>query len=438
MTDCSSSLFSLFSLSSFTDSSVFLPDSRSLNRSFSHSFLLRIYPLIHSFIYITSTIFEKYIYNLPARCHSFSSPCCNCPSFTAMSSPLAQLLPTCSSPSMATRMALLTPLPLAVQAPSRSPMVPLEVCPNPFFSFKSICKVAPLINRTSFLNPGDGSYAHPETFATALNNPDFVPCEIIYIPLLQKYFQYMDHCQECMSLYPNTIRIDLWIGSDVNGGQKQIECEDTFGLKTGQTIVRDPPSTLTVNGAPLWNNDSGTCNDVTGVFPNYSTNEAEVCSGGSGSSSSPPPNSSPAAAPPPSSSSTPAAPIPTSSTPPPSTGSTPKNEKEEVAVVDKSANIKADAKIQVKPSVPVPVQAPVPTTLATIVVSSSSSSSSSATSTSTLSSSTSSNCGVTSEWPTPWLGHCVGTPCHEFNDCSGELICQGWPNPVCTDPRSGK
>ena len=112
---------------------------------------------------------------------------------------------------------------------------------------------------TVYSSPGDGSYANPETFATALNNPNFVPCEIIYIPLFQKYFQYMDHCEKCMELYPNTIHTDLWIGTDINGGQKQIACEEAFGLKTGQTIVHNPPSTLKVNAGQLWDNDSGTC-----------------------------------------------------------------------------------------------------------------------------------------------------------------------------------
>ena len=272
-------------------------------------------------------------------------------------------------------------------------------------------------------SPGDGSYANPETFATALNNPNFVPCEIVYLPLFQKYFQYMDHCEECKDLYPGTIRIDLWIGSDVNGGQKQIDCEDAFGLKTGQTIVRDPPGTLQVNAGQLWDNDSGTCNDDSLVFPNYSTSEADLCGGGSTSTSGTSSGSGPA---PPSTSSSPA-PHASSSAPattPPSTGSASTvSVKEKVDTGNKVADVKADA--------------PSPTTLTTVA--------SAPPSTSTVpvpvpgpSGSSSSDCGVTAEWPTAWLGHCVGAPCREFNDCSGALICQGWPNPVCTDPGNGK
>lgn len=297
---------------------------------------------------------------------------------------------------------------------------------------------------------GDGSYAHPETFATALDNPNFVPCEIIYIPLLQKYFQYMDHCEECNTLYPNTIRIDLWIGTDVNGGQKQIDCEDAFGLKTGQTIVRSPPSTLQVNSGQLWDNDSGTCGDGSLVFPSYDASEGAMCAGGSSSSSSSGAGGSPAPSSSSSSTSSPPSSPPTStpSTAPAtpqtkaSTGGT-TSEKEEVNALpkDNTAAKVADAK------------APNPTTLATVVSAaapppppSSSSPSSSTISNPSVPSPSASvsagadaqDCGVTAEWPTAWLGHCVGAPCHEFNDCSGELICQGWPGPVCTSPRGGK
>ena len=289
---------------------------------------------------------------------------------------------------------------------------------------------SPILRKPSNSTPffqGDGSYANPETFATALNNPNFTPCEIIYIPLFQKYFQYMDHCQECMTLYPTTTRIDLWIGSDVNGGQNQIDCEDAFGLKTGQMIVRDPPSSLKVNGGQLWDNDSGTCGDGTLVFPGYGTDEAGMCAGGSGGSPAgggPVPSSA-------SSSSTPPASTPSSTTAPsPNTGasSTPSDKttsgKEKV---DTFPKVNTVAKVA-EPKAEAP---PAPTTLATIV-------STSTSSVPSPSGSASEDCGVTSEWPTAWLGHCVGTPCHEFNDCSGELICQGWPNPVCTNPSVGK
>ncbi|CAD6583262.1 MAG: hypothetical protein ASARMPREDX12_001214 [Alectoria sarmentosa] len=292
---------------------------------------------------------------------------------------------------------------------------------------------------------GSGSYANPETFATALNNPTFVPCEIVYIPLLQKYFQYMDHCEECMDLYPGTIRIDLWVGSDVNGGPIQTACEDDFGLKTGQTIVRDPPSSLPVNAGQLWDNDSGTCGNEALVFADYETGEAELCGTGGSSGAGGGSGGSPALASSSSSSTAPAS-TPASSS---NKGSNPTTSATEnldtIAQVDTVGKVADNVK----------AKAPSPTTLATIVVSaipsstikftnsatpssSSSSYSSSPSPSSAPSSAASADCGVSAEWPTAWQGHCVGAPCHDFNDCSGELICQGWPNAVCTDAASGK
>ena len=44
---------------------------------------------------------------------------------------------------------------------------------------------------------GSGTYSDPETFATAMDNTNFKECEIVYIPYLQKYFRYNDHCEQC-------------------------------------------------------------------------------------------------------------------------------------------------------------------------------------------------------------------------------------------------
>ena len=237
-----------------------------------------------------------------------------------------------------------------------------------------------------------------------------------------------------MTLYPTTIRIDLWIGTDVNGGQKQVDCEDAFGLKTRQTIVRDPPSSLKVHSGQLWDNDSGTCNDDTVVFPNYSTSEVALCAGGSSSTS----GTSSADAPAPSSTSS-------ASAPPASTPSTPANTNP--TITESHPTSPGKAKVDPVPQVDtvakvanVKLKAPSPTTLATITstLASTSTSSIPSPSGSGPASSDTSDCGVTTEWPTAWQGHCVGAPCREFNDCSGELICQGWPNPVCTDPKNGK
>ncbi|KAL2056551.1 hypothetical protein ABVK25_002945 [Lepraria finkii] len=130
---------------------------------------------------------------------------------------------------------------------------------------------------------GSGTYEDPETFATALTNTHFKECEIIYLPYLQKYFRYNDHCLQCITDLANGLtHIDLWIGSDTNGGAVQTTCEDDFGAVEDQIIIRNPPTNLPVNNGALW--DGSTCHNSPSagmVFPNPNT--SGLCSGGSSS-----------------------------------------------------------------------------------------------------------------------------------------------------------
>lgn len=92
---------------------------------------------------------------------------------------------------------------------------------------------------------GDGTFANPETFATAMTTASFKQCEVIYIPYFQKYFQYMDHCQAAIAdLAAGITLLDLWIGPQSEQGQ--LPYEQNFGVLTDQTIIRSPPSTLLV------------------------------------------------------------------------------------------------------------------------------------------------------------------------------------------------
>lgn len=99
--------------------------------------------------------------------------------------------------------------------------------------------------------------------------------------------------------------VDLWIGTDTNGGATQITCEQDLGT-TNQNILINPPSGLEVNAQNLWD---GTCH-TTDNFPGATSS----CSGG-GSGSTDSASSAAPVAPPPASSSTPSA--PQVSTPPP-------------------------------------------------------------------------------------------------------------------------
>jgi hypothetical protein len=100
-------------------------------------------------------------------------------------------------------------------------------------------------------NVGTGTASDPITFATA--DGEFNNCELVYIPFFQKYFYKGDSCSQCQTDWDNgEWHIDLWTGAtNENGGQTQIDCEDS--LPGGQQLViRDPPTTLPVNSMFLF------------------------------------------------------------------------------------------------------------------------------------------------------------------------------------------
>ena len=122
------SLFSLSSISTFSCRTVIHSFIHSFIRSFVQSFTrFCVYThFIHSFI-LCSIYSLHSLYNLPARCHSFTSLCCNFPSFSPVSSQPALLLPMWKSHFTAIQMVHLIPPRSAAQVPNKSLMAPLEV-----------------------------------------------------------------------------------------------------------------------------------------------------------------------------------------------------------------------------------------------------------------------------------------------------------------------
>jgi hypothetical protein len=92
---------------------------------------------------------------------------------------------------------------------------------------------------------GTGTASDPITFASA--DGEFDNCELIYIPLFQKYFYKGDSCAQCQTDWQSgQWHADLWTGSTTNGGQTQIDCENS--LPGGpQLVIRGPPTNLAVN-----------------------------------------------------------------------------------------------------------------------------------------------------------------------------------------------
>ncbi|KAL1985944.1 hypothetical protein VTN96DRAFT_7209 [Rasamsonia emersonii] len=102
---------------------------------------------------------------------------------------------------------------------------------------------------------GTGTYDDPLTMATA--SGELNVCEVVYAPYLKKYLRYEDECAECNSDWKNGNKwhIDTWTGSStVNGGQKQIDCEDSLTPDAAQSIIRNPSKDLPVDSMYILDN----------------------------------------------------------------------------------------------------------------------------------------------------------------------------------------
>ncbi|KAL2404063.1 hypothetical protein ABEF95_013819 [Exophiala dermatitidis] len=82
----------------------------------------------------------------------------------------------------------------------------------------------------NFVAGGTGTHDNPLTMATAPG--ELNQCETIYVPYLKKYVRFEDTCAQCTDDWnggSGKRHIDIWTGSStVNGGQKQIACEDAL------------------------------------------------------------------------------------------------------------------------------------------------------------------------------------------------------------------
>jgi len=119
---------------------------------------------------------------------------------------------------------------------------------------------------------GVGTYSDPLTFASK-SGSGYAQCEIVYFPYLKKYIRNEDICAAC-----NTNQwVDIFTGDSSNGGNNQVQCENSLTPGSVQSVIRNPATNLEVDTTPLYK--SGTCN--TGhVYPN--NNAANYCSGSGG------------------------------------------------------------------------------------------------------------------------------------------------------------
>ena len=104
------------------------------------------------------------------------------------------------------------------------------------------------LQRRVQLAGGTGSYNDPLTMASS--SVLFNICEIFYVPYLQKYVRFEDHCKDCDTAVTSGVHhINIWTGSNsVSGGFDQIGCEMALSPGGEQSIIRSPSTNLTVNG----------------------------------------------------------------------------------------------------------------------------------------------------------------------------------------------
>ncbi|KAL8952984.1 MAG: hypothetical protein Q9222_001135 [Ikaeria aurantiellina] len=113
---------------------------------------------------------------------------------------------------------------------------------------------------------GDGSFGKPYS-AAAAGGSIFKKCELLYIPLLKKYFRVQDDCSGCVSK-----QADLYI-AQYNTDVGQTGCEKQFGdFNIGKALheaVRAPASGFATNTQPLFTPGNCFSNPSQGrVFPN--------------------------------------------------------------------------------------------------------------------------------------------------------------------------
>ena len=113
---------------------------------------------------------------------------------------------------------------------------------------------------------GTGEYDNPYSAALSVSATTFKKCETVYIPYFRKYFKFVDGCAQCgTSIFLRTERLDgnganvvRMTETDQGAGKLHIDlyliqsdaniqqsgCETSFGAWGGNTVLRNPPSSL--------------------------------------------------------------------------------------------------------------------------------------------------------------------------------------------------
>jgi hypothetical protein len=166
-----------------------------------------------------------------------------------------------------------TTKPCAASTPATTP--PLNTTPNPSISSSTNANVQitfygsydndpqgslnikhPVIHQQA---GGTGTYQDPLTFASPAGAGEYPWGTKIYVPLVQKYFIREDECAVSWTA-PNgcgaVTHVDLYVGNP-SSIQAVMACEGS--LSGNGPIIINPPSTLTYDPTPIWDQSTGNC-----------------------------------------------------------------------------------------------------------------------------------------------------------------------------------
>lgn len=108
---------------------------------------------------------------------------------------------------------------------------------------------------------GIGTYEDPLTFASPAGAGAYEVGQKIYVPLVQKYFIKEDECAVSWTA-PNgcgaVTMVDLYVGNP-SSDVAVVECENSITPSGDSQIILNPPSNLTYDPTPIWNQNTKTC-----------------------------------------------------------------------------------------------------------------------------------------------------------------------------------
>ena len=108
---------------------------------------------------------------------------------------------------------------------------------------------------------GIGTFEDPLSFASPDGDGAYEVGAKIYVPLVQKYFIKEDTCAVSWTAPDgcgDVDMVDLYVGNP-SSDEAVVECENALTPSGDTQIILNPPSGLTYDPTPIWNQKTGAC-----------------------------------------------------------------------------------------------------------------------------------------------------------------------------------